>query len=128
MPNFLALIDKWNPHIYGHGNNENIINYFKHKYYLIWKLHNPSDLWYCHSNFPQDLVFPEIWNAAQPITLHFAICNKIYYYKGRQWVIKNKAFYDFISKVKSYYKNKLAFYKKTKTILLKQIHGKYIYK
>ena len=96
MSNFLALIDKWNPHIYGHGDNENLINYFKHKYYHIWRLHTPSDLWSCHSNFPNDLMFPEIWNAAQPITLHFAICSKIYHYKGRQWVIRNKSFYDFI--------------------------------
>lgn len=126
MYNFLALIDKWNPDIYGTGSNESsFIDYFSTKYYLIWTLHEPSDLWNEYRYFPQNLVVAHIWNNFQPVTLHFAICKQSYSYKGRTWVTINKSFYNFIKKVKNYYKSKLAFYKHPKILRYRQIHGKY---
>ena len=61
MPNFLALIDKWNPGIYGCSSNElKFLNYFETKYYLIWTLHDPSDLWNEFRDFPQNLIIDRV--------------------------------------------------------------------
>ena len=96
MPNFLALIDKWNPSIYGCSSNEvSHLNYLCTKYYLIWTLHDPSDIWNDFQNFPNNLILAHIWNNFQPVTLHFSICKKSYMYKGRMWVIINHSFYNF---------------------------------
>jgi hypothetical protein len=126
MPDFLALIDRWNPGIYGCSSNECVfLDYFSTKYYLIWTLHDPSDLWNEYSNFPQNLMMAHIWNNYQPVTLHFAICKQTYSYRGRTWVNINYSFYNFVKKVKNYYKSKLAFYKNPKNLRYRQIHGKY---
>ncbi len=126
MSNFLALIDKWNHNIYGCSTNEvSYLNYLSTKYYLIWTLHYPCDLWNDFKNFPQNLRLAHIWNINQPVTLHFAICKQTYMYKGRTWVIINHSFYNFIKKVKNYYKSKITFYKTPKNLRFKEIHGKY---
>ncbi len=126
MPNFLALVDKWNPAIYGCGSNEtSYLNYLSTKYYLILTLPDSSNLWNEYKNFPQNLMISHIWNNAQPLTLHFSICRTTYMYKGRMFVIINYAFNNFIKKVKNYYKSKITFYKTPKNLRFKEIHGKY---
>jgi hypothetical protein len=126
MSNFLGLVDKWNSSIYGCSSNEtSYLNYLSSKYYLIWTLQQPSDLWNEYKNFPHNLMMEPIWNNDQPVTLHFSVCRKTYMYKGRMWVIINHSFNNFIKKVKNYYKNKIDFYKKPKNLRYKQTHGKY---
>ena len=106
MPNFLAHIDRWNPGIYGCSSNEcHFLNYFETKYYLIWTLHDPADLWNEYCDFPQNLIIAHIWNNSQPVTLHFAICKQTYSYRGRTWFNFNYPSYNLIKKVKNYYKS-----------------------
>ena len=76
-------------------------------------------------DFPQNLMIAHIWNNSQPVTLHFSMCKQSYSYRGRTWVNINYSFYNFIKKVKNYYKSKLAFYKNPKNLRYRQIHGKY---
>jgi len=126
MKNFVALIDKWNPGIYGNGRNEApYLNYFSTKYYLIWSLSEPSDLWNEYKDFPRNLQMAYIWNNQLPVTLHFTVCKASYLFKSRLWVVKNISFYNFIKKMKRYYKSKLAFYKNPINLRFKEIHGKY---
>ena len=133
----LAITSRWNPHVYGFGNNEdrNDIKILS-KLIFIWELgsyplqRHEFDAFKFLKESPNTInnveYFEETWK--QNIYLNISLIKGFYTYKSRMFAIPNKSFEKFVKKVKNIYKCKIQEKKKVKNLLNRQIYGKYIHK
>ena len=118
MINKLVVGKKWDKDTLGISYNEALdinlnrkINYMGEKYFLV-STEEDVDEFYINKT-------PDLQNT------EFIITNKIYRYNHRLFVRKNHSFYCFIQKCKEYYANKMAYKKKPKQLLMRQLYGAY---
>ena len=145
----LAIIQQWDISLgyydlefqtnnYSQNDIYNYINYLKKKYFVIYNWNRDEDgIEQTVKEFIHLLKYLNNVQLRVPVRRSLSSSNnkkyklkiiKEYQYANRDFCLINYSFERFIKKCKKYYSQKLAYYKSPKSLLYREIYGKYNFK